>query len=1397
MTGSKARWKRLLAYMLAFAMVFSSAAVSSFGTATVQAASKSIKSVKVQLKVGSKDVTKKTITLGKGCKVNVDAIVRPKSAKKSPVKFASAKKSVATVNKNGIITGKKVGTAKINVTATGKDNKKVTTYVKVKVVNVSLKLNKKNASLNVGKTTTLKATVTPKDSKVTWSTSNKSVATVTKKGVVKGVKAGTATITAKAGTKKATCKVTVKAATSSVAVTDVQISTKTAEINVGGITNMNASVLPANATDKTLKYESSNPSVATVDAAGAIVGVGAGTATITARSANGKSASMQVTVKFVNATGVTVSPNEVSTLGIGSVRTLEAIVAPAEASNKTVSWSSDAPAIATVEKDTGKVTGIAEGTATITATTEDGGFTATCQVKVVKNDGIDIRLENPYKGIEGNTNTVLYGDNMHVAVTLTNGDAPAAGESVVLTLKDRGYNTWGQGLSYKYEVKNKVETTDTNGRAMFVVGPRDGVTNADILNEEYAFVGNLVVTRTKTNDGSDITQKELTVNTATIATDGIQVLNRDKINPADEGKADWKAPYTTYALYANTSSENKLAQEYVVSQKVSPAGTTDNQIEFSVSANLMYGDETKEVRDSYVWPEEGTDEKTGSTVTSIYSASSNTSTQVQAKDIPEGINNLRVNFRKIDLSDFSAIYVTVYGSKGEVVATRTITSASNLQEVTEDNEGGQRSIQLGDLDGHGKLRLVVSLETKGQIKDGGEGYIVAKIIGSYANGKLERKPHPISTDKYVEWTDVSNQVSYETTLVKSGDDYYYDVLSDILPSDALGANKEYEVRIPAFPYTGDAFISVKGGYTYLYPTENSRYSSTKRNINVINPQWNDTTNRMKQAIRITNEEEAGRRQSVDTTTSSNSLVVNSEKTGMTALKAKITIPGIEEDVFNEQNGQVLYTSVQWAPVTRDASATTRNEYYAVEGQGVRIVAQLCDINGNAVSAKDKKIKITAENTDFTTWSTEKRGIIKDVENTRTGQVNLVYNSRTPNAGVWDTDENGKVVIELQGVENTAVVRGLRATNDEFRVKLSIVDGKGNLKEEITTNDGNNDIYWVDLGLEFIDSTNNGYRVVAFDKTTQNDQASRFTAGKKWTVGYRPIVSKNGLDSVKNTNLKEIKTDTVAISYEISSNDIIEANTKDGKNPPKYLNSNGNNSVDLTSDEIGHVFLSGWIKSTESDLAGITFVTAKGEKKNIGIGDAISQATTLKHEIIWVGEGTNKKEEGFDRFREIVSGNTTNNIYIGLADDAGRTYPDIEVTYWFTRQDNTVVDIDAALVSSNSVSIVDGKISGKTAIQTDTKNKNGTKRGYIAITPDILNQLPVDPNGYVIEAEFSPAGLDKGQVEKVPVTFSTFTVKGNEAKASAAPEPQALQSDDPNAVLENEAVEVNEQFVLPE
>ena len=88
--------------------------------------------------------------------------------------------------------------------------KKKTTATKKKVVAKTLKLKKKKATINVGQTVTLKATVKPKKAPLKWKSSKKKVATVTKKGVVKGKAAGTTTITVTSGKKKATCKVTVK-----------------------------------------------------------------------------------------------------------------------------------------------------------------------------------------------------------------------------------------------------------------------------------------------------------------------------------------------------------------------------------------------------------------------------------------------------------------------------------------------------------------------------------------------------------------------------------------------------------------------------------------------------------------------------------------------------------------------------------------------------------------------------------------------------------------------------------------------------------------------------------------------------------------------------------------------------------------------------------------------------------------------------------------------------------------------------------------------------------------------------------------------------------------------------------------------------------------------------------
>lgn len=127
------------------------------------------------------------------------------SGTKKKVTWKSSKKSVATVSSSGKVTAKKTGKAVI----TAKVGK--STY-RCNVTVESPKISKKSATVYVNKTIILKMNNTTR--KVTWTSKDKTIATVTSKGVVKGKKAGTTTITAKVGSKKYTCKVTVKKQTS-------------------------------------------------------------------------------------------------------------------------------------------------------------------------------------------------------------------------------------------------------------------------------------------------------------------------------------------------------------------------------------------------------------------------------------------------------------------------------------------------------------------------------------------------------------------------------------------------------------------------------------------------------------------------------------------------------------------------------------------------------------------------------------------------------------------------------------------------------------------------------------------------------------------------------------------------------------------------------------------------------------------------------------------------------------------------------------------------------------------------------------------------------------------------------------------------------------------------------
>mgnify|MGYP003291099015 CR=1 FL=1 len=221
--------------------------------------------------------------------------------------------------------------------------------------------------------------------KVTWDSSDNSVAEVNEYGLVTAVKAGNATITATTvdGGKTATCDVTVEVRTIPVATVTLDITS--CEIVVGNIVTLTATVTPDNATNKNVAWSSSDNSVATVED-GVVTAVKPGTATITVRTEYaGKAATCDVTVKEktipVDDIKLDITSHEMTE---GDAVTLTASIAPDNATNKNVIWSSSDYSVATVN-DYGYVFALTPGSATITVTTVDGGKTATCEIAVINH----------------------------------------------------------------------------------------------------------------------------------------------------------------------------------------------------------------------------------------------------------------------------------------------------------------------------------------------------------------------------------------------------------------------------------------------------------------------------------------------------------------------------------------------------------------------------------------------------------------------------------------------------------------------------------------------------------------------------------------------------------------------------------------------------------------------------------------------------------------------------------------------------------------------------------------------------------------------------------------------------------------------------------------------------
>jgi len=255
-------------------------------------------------------------------------------------------------------------------------------YVNVPVVSVS---SDNSVTVTVGDTAQVGFAVFPgcaTNLGVVWSSSNSAVASVDASGLVTGQAVGSAVLTVRTsqGGFTATTNVTVQPR----AVTGVSLNKTSSSLLVGATETLQATVSPANATNQAVSFASSDASVVTVNSSGLVTAIGAGQATVTVTTSDGgftASCDYTVTSTPVAATGVVLDKATLS-MGVGHTAQLTATVSPASATNKAVTYVSSNPVVATVDPATGKVTAIKVGSATITVTTSDGGFTASCQVTV-------------------------------------------------------------------------------------------------------------------------------------------------------------------------------------------------------------------------------------------------------------------------------------------------------------------------------------------------------------------------------------------------------------------------------------------------------------------------------------------------------------------------------------------------------------------------------------------------------------------------------------------------------------------------------------------------------------------------------------------------------------------------------------------------------------------------------------------------------------------------------------------------------------------------------------------------------------------------------------------------------------------------------------------------------
>jgi len=390
----------------------------------------------------------------------------PSSTTEKKVVWSSTTSSAVTVDSKGVISAVGTGTATIRCdSAYGAYSASCNVTVQavssgaVKVSGVDIV--ESDIDMYKNESAFLNVNLVPSNAsvqKVSWSSSDTSIATVDSTGKVTAVGKGNVVIKATSvdGGFESTCDVHVLEKP----VTDINILQSTLGLNATEVKSLAYQLIPADAENKNVTWSSSNELIATVDGTGNVTGVSVGQTTIVITSEEGNYTdicAVNVSTTTVDVTGITLAEST-KDLKVGEQVYLTPSFVPSNASNQGIIWTSSDASKVTVDS-TGKITGISIGKADITVTSEDGGYTFTCEVNVdpisvsavnivESNIGFDVSDQQilSYQVLPGdatNQNVTWSSSDLTVATVDGNGEVTAVspGNAIINLTSEDGNKT--------------------------------------------------------------------------------------------------------------------------------------------------------------------------------------------------------------------------------------------------------------------------------------------------------------------------------------------------------------------------------------------------------------------------------------------------------------------------------------------------------------------------------------------------------------------------------------------------------------------------------------------------------------------------------------------------------------------------------------------------------------------------------------------------------------------------------------------------------------------------------------------------------------------------------------------------------------------------------------------